>query len=77
MMCFFVNENLGYAVGEPHVTIKTSDGGKTWDKVWIPASCPKYSVFHIDEATGWIAGEFKYQATSTGGYNRISGSEDT
>ncbi|RJP64869.1 MAG: hypothetical protein C4539_13955 [Ignavibacteriales bacterium] len=54
----FLNENVGYIIGEMGVILKTSDGGKNWHKQESGAN--KHYLMglsFIDENTGWVTGE--------------------
>lgn len=77
---FFINENLGWAVGTGSTVLKTIDGGFTW----LPQQCdgPQdiRSVFFIDQQTGYLCGdEFfsdsKVMKTTNSGNNWIHISE--
>lgn len=56
---FFLNDNVGWAVGE--LVLKTTNGGKTWIDITdqLPAyyplsSIPAEDVFFVNEQHGWI-----------------------
>ncbi len=54
---YFLNDNLGWAVGSFVERLhKSTDGGLTW--TWQPNApdTTKYDVFFIDENTGWSIG---------------------
>ncbi|MFN0202302.1 MAG: WD40/YVTN/BNR-like repeat-containing protein [Bacteroidia bacterium] len=69
---FFVNENLGFAVGgkryEKDVCLKTTDGGKTWTQQDLGIGKILFSVNFKDENVGFITGlDGKVMKTSDGG----------
>ena len=51
----FVNQNLGWTVGENGIIRKTTDGGSYWDIQTINDAYLS-SVFFIDENIGWAVG---------------------
>ena len=54
---YFINENIGWAVGTNESIVKTIDGGKTWNvqRSIINASHLN-SVYFINENEGWASG---------------------
>lgn len=64
----FLNENVGYAVGDFGLILKTSNGGSNWNISPSPTSEWLYSVYFINETTGWIgAGNGSIFKTTDGG----------
>ncbi|MFA5803444.1 MAG: FISUMP domain-containing protein [Melioribacteraceae bacterium] len=61
----FINNNLGY-VGCVSGTIKTIDGGTTWEFVNIPYRWGE-KIYFIDSLNGWVAKETGIQRTTDGG----------
>lgn len=53
---FFVNENVGWAVGSNSAIIKTNDGGKTWTKQTYSEFANFSDVYFLNENEGWICG---------------------
>jgi photosystem II stability/assembly factor-like uncharacterized protein len=55
---FFLNENLGWAVGSSGTILKTADGGETWEKITEVDSVTStlYSVFFVNEKLGFAGG---------------------
>ncbi len=55
---FFVNANLGWAVGSKATVIKTTDGGETWTTPAseMPVTNSLYSVYFINENVGFAGG---------------------
>jgi photosystem II stability/assembly factor-like uncharacterized protein len=53
----FVDENIGYAVGDMGTIIKTSDGGTTWITQNSGTLYHLFSVFFTDASTGYAVGE--------------------
>ncbi len=55
--CYFLNDNLGWAVGSFAERLhKTTDGGLTWTWQSDAPDTTKYDVFFIDENIGWSIG---------------------
>ena len=69
----FINENIGFAVGNPNIILKTEDGGTNWIKQSITAEDHQLtSVFFTDEEHGFIAGvENIFLTTTNGGQNWV------
>jgi photosystem II stability/assembly factor-like uncharacterized protein len=69
---FFVNQNLGWTVGDNGVIRKTTNGGNDWDVEMI-SDTDLYSVFFVDENNGWIVGNLNWPNltlhTTNGGSN--------
>jgi len=66
---FFVNENVGWAVGENGVIIYTSDGGVNWLPQTSNTTHNFYSVKFMDEEIGWALGDGDVLKTTNGGEN--------
>lgn len=64
---FFVDDQIGYAVGEIGTINKTTDGGDTWElQSW--GAYILNSIFFIDEYTGWaVANSGTILHTNDGG----------
>jgi len=58
MLCdvHFINESVGYAVGEYGSIIKTTDGGENWILLNCQISGTFQAVKFIDELTGFVVG---------------------
>ena len=54
---FFLNNNLGYIVGEGGAVKKTIDGGVSFTNVNTGTIKALYSVFFLDANTGWVCGD--------------------
>lgn len=55
--CYFLNDNLGWAVGSFVERLhKTTDGGLTWTWQSNAPDTTKYDVFFIDQNIGWSIG---------------------
>jgi hypothetical protein len=56
----FVNESVGWAVGDGSTIIKTIDGGLTWidqsGNSGVPSNKQFTGVSFVDENTGWVVG---------------------
>ena len=78
----FVSEDEGWAVGSveetadkslrmsQEVALHTTDGGRTWDAVWVvnqDQASPYRRVFFADAQHGWIVGEAILYRTDDGG----------
>lgn len=53
---FFLNENLGWSVGELETVLKTTDGGSTWQILRSNGTQHFFEVFFHNENNGWLAG---------------------
>ncbi len=56
---YFVNTNIGYAVGDYGQVLKTINSGDTWSKVNSDSSLVFTSVYFIDSENGYVAGGTK------------------
>lgn len=54
--CYFVDENIGYAVGDAGLIMKTSDGGISWRSLNSGTKAWLKSVFFINELKGFCTG---------------------
>src|SRR5688572_29841787 len=52
----FVNDRLGWAVGDRGVVLHTADGGASWKPQVSGVGCRLRSVWFIDERHGWTVG---------------------
>lgn len=52
----FVNERLGWAVGDRGVILHTQDGGASWTKQTSGVACRLRSVWFVDDRHGWAVG---------------------
>ncbi len=64
---YFVNDLLGFAVGEGGISFKTIDGGITWDPMNEPMANDQFTVFFVDELHGWMGGAMSGARTIDGG----------
>lgn len=53
---FFINHDLGWAVGDQGTILRTEDGGRSWNLVAVNSSCSLRSVQFVDEENGWAMG---------------------
>lgn len=51
---YFINENIGWSVGDSGIVIKTSDGGNSWHFQNAETKSYLSAIFFIDENNGWI-----------------------
>ena len=56
---YFVNEHIGWAVGENGTILKTTDRGFIWIKQETGISEPIISIFFIDTLLGWATSGWK------------------
>jgi photosystem II stability/assembly factor-like uncharacterized protein len=80
--CYFVNENLGWAVGaigSGQVRIvKSTNGGLNWTQQANAPDTTKYDVFFLNENVGWIVGFYgMILKTTDGGDNWFSQTNTT
>ncbi len=54
----FVDANTGIAVGDQGTVLRTNDGGRSWQLVFISNDCSLQSVCFSDKDHGWIAGGY-------------------
>jgi photosystem II stability/assembly factor-like uncharacterized protein len=67
---YFLDSNLGWAVGEYGSIIKTTDGGSNWSNLTsYDIGIHLQSVFFIDSNTGFSVGDFHIYKTTNGGLN--------
>lgn len=68
---FFINDQLGWAVGEDQVIMHTKDGGNSWVKVYDNRTsevvAPLLDILFIDELTGYAVGAYGTLLTTTDG----------
>ncbi len=53
---FFIDSDLGWAVGDRGLILHTEDGGRHWKPQRIATACRIESVHFIDSRHGWIVG---------------------
>ena len=53
----FVNQNIGWVVGDSGTILYTSDGGINWEGQTISYANPLLSVSFCDEFNGWVVGD--------------------
>jgi photosystem II stability/assembly factor-like uncharacterized protein len=57
----FLNENLGYAVGQRGLALKTTDGGTSWTQILPPDTASSIvsnlALFFINENVGFVVGK--------------------
>ena len=74
----FINENMGYAVGEGGTIIKTTNGGNSWFPQPSNTNDTLFCVHFINENIGSIVGEDgEIRRTTNGGSNWISQTSST
>ncbi len=54
---FFPGENIGYAVGEDGVVIKTQDGGLHWELIPMPVIQHLNGLHFFDDSSGMVVGD--------------------
>jgi len=68
----FITPQIGFAVGEPDVVAKTTDGGRSWQVSTIslpPGDARIWDVFFLDENNGFVNRGYKWFKTSDSGRN--------
>jgi photosystem II stability/assembly factor-like uncharacterized protein len=69
---YFIDRNLGYAVGDSGAIIKTTDGGVTWLIQNSTVVAKLASVFFTDAANGYVVGDSALLLkTTNGGLNWV------
>ena len=53
---YFINDSIGWSVGNSGNVLKTTNGGLEWFQQNIESNNDLHSVFFIDDKKGWIAG---------------------
>jgi photosystem II stability/assembly factor-like uncharacterized protein len=68
---YFVNDKLGWAVGEDQVIIHTKDGGTSWTKIYDNRTsdvvAPLLDILFIDKQTGFAIGAYGTLLETTDG----------
>ncbi|HGJ65253.1 TPA: hypothetical protein ENS27_07665, partial [bacterium] len=65
---FFLNDKLGWAVGDNGIIVHTDNGGNEWKKQDLNTDTYLRTVHFADEKNGWIVGDDGFIAqTSNGG----------
>lgn len=54
---YFLNENLGYIVGDKGLIWKTGDGGKTWKTFEKFNKTNLFGIFVFSEGKGFVCGD--------------------
>jgi photosystem II stability/assembly factor-like uncharacterized protein len=54
--CYFVNDYIGFIACNDGLIIKTTNGGTSWYTVYNNNRYDMYTVFFIDNSTGWVGG---------------------
>ena len=55
---FFINSQKGWVVGRGGILLRTTNGGQSWNKSYLPINANLASVFFTNENNGWVVGEF-------------------
>ncbi|MCK5145911.1 hypothetical protein KAR48_04095 [bacterium] len=63
----FVNENVGWAVGDSGTIIHTNDGGITWKKQESAVSFDFRDTQFLNESVGWVVGSNNTALKTTNG----------
>jgi photosystem II stability/assembly factor-like uncharacterized protein/tetratricopeptide (TPR) repeat protein len=63
---FFINVNVGWAVGDRGTIWHTEDGGTTWILQKTPVSCTLRSVYFLDASFGFAVGGYYFPFSSQG-----------
>ena len=54
---FFINQNIGWAVGDFGTIIKTTDSGDSWELLESPSACTYQKVEFLSCETGFVIGD--------------------
>ncbi len=65
---FFINDSVGFIVGDYGYIGKTTDGGITWEEKGILYTNDFYSVYFENQNTGYVTGNNIILKTNNGGY---------
>ena len=77
---FFIDEQIGWIVGEDNTILSTTSGGKTWPQAPVNSLDGNFrSAFLISDTEGWLAGDMKgnnmdgniYYSSNGGAYPEI------
>jgi len=63
---YFINKNIGFAVGEASFVGRTTDGGNNWENLNLGSV--NRSISFSDSLHGWIVGDRYILKTTDGGY---------
>lgn len=63
----FVDSNIGWAVGNYGMVLKTTDGGINWTNLSFVTIDNLYSIFLLDAVNGWAAGKWGTLLQTTDG----------
>jgi photosystem II stability/assembly factor-like uncharacterized protein len=72
---YFINDSVGWAVGNNSAILKTINGGATWTNQYAPRWHNLQSVHFINEKTGWSVGDDKFIIKTTDGGKSWNDSE--
>ncbi|MFA5859223.1 MAG: YCF48-related protein [Elusimicrobiota bacterium] len=64
---YFINDSIGFAVGNSGNIYKTNDSGTSWVKLESGYTNDYYSVFFLTESKGWVGSEGFVLYTDNGG----------
>lgn len=53
---YLINDNVGWAVGEQGIIVKSTDGGTNWSYLASGTDKGLKSVFFVNENIGWVVG---------------------
>ena len=75
---YFINDSIGWTVGNEGTIVTTHDGGQTWQQQNSGVTAELFGVFFIDENNGWAVGrEGSILHTINGGNQWTSQSSGT
>jgi len=52
----FIGTQVGFAVGDHGLVLKTTDGGNSWQQLTVPVDCTLRSICFLSDRVGWIVG---------------------
>jgi photosystem II stability/assembly factor-like uncharacterized protein len=66
---YFINKNLGFAVGGTPDVFKTIDGGNNWEKLYIPFPAfplayrvPLRRIYFVNDSLGFVCGGGRFES---------------
>jgi len=65
---FFINETKGWILGDDQELIRTTDGGETWEMIYLFTSGTISQIYFVNDLLGFAAGNYVYR-TDDGGHS--------
>ncbi|HPG40663.1 MAG TPA: YCF48-related protein [bacterium] len=64
---YFIDSQTGYAAGNGGVIMRTSNGGTTWESIYVNSPVTFQVIYFINNLTGFVAGDGMVLKTTNGG----------